>query len=92
MRRQYGIKCLLGKLFTLTLLHSERRKLYGVLAILSAIELMMMKIGLDFMCSHGTFDTFDSDVLANTPEFQLREGIDDNSKIIFLISQRKHIL
>ena len=25
-------------------------------------------------------------------ELQIREGIEDNSKIIFLISQRKHIL
>ena len=28
----------------------------------------------------------------NPPELQIRGGIEDNSKIIFLISQQKHIL
>ena len=27
-----------------------------------------------------------------TPELQIRGGIEDNSKIIFLISQQKHML
>ena len=37
-------------------------------------------------------DKTDVDIRLNFTELQIRGGIGDNSKIIFLISQRKHML
>ena len=33
-----------------------------------------------------------SDLILHMPELQITEGIKDNSKIIFLFSQRKHVI
>ena len=83
-------------LFTLTLLHSERPKLHTILDFLSGIGLIDVHADLCLCCLLSPY-TFTFFHLAHllfyrnkcyiSEELQIRGGIKDNSKIIFLISQ-----